>query len=271
MTAGTLNGTGAALHVEIHEPAPRTDAGLRPILLLHGFASSTEMNWQSTGWIPALTEAGRRVIAADLPGHGRSPAPADRDSCRPSSIRAGLLQLLIANGVRPLVDGDESSGVDVAGYSLGSRLAWELGAEAPGYVHRMVLGGPGTGDPLADFDLAAARESLAGGAPLPDPVSADLLRMATLVPSNDLEALFTLIEAIKQEPFQPAAAVPAMPLLLVAGDKDTLAVTAPRLAELSGRADLLLLPGRSHANAVTSRAFKTAAVEFLGPDSAEST
>lgn len=270
MTAGTLDGTEMALHLEVHDPAEGTDAGLRPILLLHGFASSTEMNWQSTGWIPALTGAGRRVIAVDLPGHGRSPAPAARDSYRPSQIRAGLLQLLSTNGVRPLAAGDDSSGVDVVGYSLGSRLAWEFGAEAPAYVHRMVLGGPGTGDPLAGFDLAGARASLAEGTPIPDPVSADLLRMATLVPSNNLEALFTLIEAIKQEPFRPGDAVPAMPLLLVAGDKDALAATAPRLAELSGRADLLLLPGRSHSNAVTSRAFKSAAVEFLGPDTAAS-
>ena len=265
MAAETLNGTDPALHLEVFEPARGADAGLRPVLLLHGFASSAEMNWQSTGWIAALTEAGRKVLAVDLPGHGRSPAPAAQELYLPSRIRSGLMRLLTSAGVRPLEEGDESSGVDVVGYSLGSRLAWELGADTPGYVHRMVLGGPGAGDPLADFDLAGARASLGGGAPLPDPVSADLLRMATLVPSNDLEALFTLIEAIKSEPFRPEDAVPAMPLLLVAGDKDGLAATAPRLAELSGRADLLLLPGRSHANAVTSRAFKSAALSFLDP------
>ena len=270
MPADTLNGTDPALHLEVFDPEEGTDAGLRPVLLLHGFASSAEMNWQSTGWITALTGAGRRVLAVDLPGHGRSPAPAGRERYLPSRIRSGLMQLLTSAGVRPLRDGDGSSGVDVVGYSLGSRLAWEFGAVAPEYVHRMVLGGPGAGDPLADFDLDGARASLSGGTPLPDPVSADLLRMATLVPSNDLEALFTLIEAVKQEPFRPEDAVPAMPLLLVAGDKDALAATAPRLAELSGRADLLLLPGRSHANAVTSRAFKTAALSFLDPGPAPS-
>ena len=94
-------------------------------------------------------------------------------------------------------------------------------------------------------------------------MSADLLRMAQLVPSNNLEALLTLIEAIKDEPFRPESAVPPMRLLLVAGEQDELAVTAPDLAALNGQADLLLLPGRRHANAVTSRAFKNAAVEFL--------
>lgn len=269
MTADTLSGTAPAMHAETFEPAPETDAGLRPVLLLHGFASSAEMNWQSTGWINALTEAGRKVITVDLPGHGRSPAPADAGAYRPSTIRSGLAALLVSAGIRPLADGDGASGVDIVGYSLGSRLAWEFGAAAPEYVHRMVLGGPGAGDPLAEFDLDGARASLAGGPPLADPVSADLLRMATLVPSNDLEALFTLIQAIKLEPFRPADAVPGMPLLLVAGDKDALAATAPQLADLNGRADLLLLPGRSHANAVTARPFKAAAVQFLGPDSDE--
>ena len=258
-------GTSPALYSEVHEP----DGGssLRPVLALHGFASSTEMNWQATGWINALTAAGRRVITVDLPGHGRSEAPQERENYTPSRIRAQLFALLSEAGVRPLADGDAASGVDVVGYSLGSRLAWELGAAAPELVHRMVLGGPGAGDPLAEFDLDGARQFLADGTPLADPVSADLLRMAQLVPSNNLDALLTLIEAIKEEPFSPEAAVPSMPLLLVAGDQDELAVSAPRLAALNGQADLLLLPGRRHANAVTSRAFKNAAVEFLGGNS----
>jgi len=254
-------GTSPALYSEVHEADGGTS--LRPVLVLHGFASSTELNWESTGWITALTGAGRRVITVDLPGHGRSDAPREREHYSPSRIQARLLDLLSAAGVRPLADDDPSSGVDVVGYSLGSRLAWELGAAAPDLVHRMVLGGPGAGDPLADFDLDGARQFLADGTPLADPVSSDLLRMAQLVPANNLDALLTLIEAIKEEPFQPEAAVPAMPLLLVAGDQDELALTAPQLAALNGQADLLLLPGRRHANAVTSRAFKNAAVEFL--------
>ncbi|MBF4993526.1 alpha/beta fold hydrolase [Arthrobacter gandavensis] len=258
---GTGVETAPALYSEVHEPGGGDS--LRPVLVLHGFASSTELNWESTGWIAALTGAGRRVITVDLPGHGRSEAPREREHYCPSRIRARLLDLLAEAGVRPLAEDDPSSGVDVVGYSLGSRLAWELGAAAPGLVHRMVLGGPGAGDPLADFDLEGARQFLAHGTPLADPVSADLLRMAQLVPGNNLDALLTLIEAIKEEPFRPASAVPAMPLLLVAGEQDELAVTAPELAALNGHADLLMLPGRRHANAVTSRAFKNAAVEFL--------
>ncbi len=43
-----------------------------PIVLVHGFASSKEINWVNPGWVDTLTGAGRRVIALDNRGHGAS-------------------------------------------------------------------------------------------------------------------------------------------------------------------------------------------------------
>ncbi len=256
-----VEGSDPQLSVAVHQPA--SDAGLRPVLLLHGFASSTKLNWADTGWIRYLNEAGRTVITVDLPGHGASTSPEARDSYSPSRIRADLLQVLQDNHAVPLRDGVPSSGVDIIGYSLGSRLAWEFGATQPELVRRMVLGGPGSGDPLAEFDLAAAQLFLAEGTPIADPRTAELMRMARLVPTNDVFALLTMVEAVKDEPFTPSEAVPKMPLLLVAGENDDLASTAQELAGLAPHAELMLLPARTHANAVTSRAFKSAAVAFL--------
>jgi pimeloyl-ACP methyl ester carboxylesterase len=264
----TVEGTDPHLFVEVHEPAEGNDAGLRPVLLLHGFSSSTKLNWGDTGWISTLTSAGRRVITVDLPGHGRSNSPEDLDSYSPSRIRADLLQIVADAGARPVRAGDPASGLDVIGYSLGSRLAWEFGATQPELVHRLVLGGPNKEDPLASFDLAAAQRYLADGTPIEDESTAGLLKMAQLLPSNDLFALLSLIEAIKGEPFDPAEAVPHMPMLLVAGDKDERAVTMPELASIAahagGMVEQLLVPGRNHSNAVTSRVFKDAALAFLG-------
>lgn len=264
----TVEGTDPHIFVEIHEPAEGTDAGLRPILLLHGFSSSSKLNWADTGWITALQAAGRRVITVDLPGHGRSASPEDLDSYSPSRIRADLLQIVADAGARPLRDGDPSSGLDIVGYSLGSRLAWEFGATQPELVHRLVLGGPNKEDPLASFDLVAAQHYLADGTPIEDESTAGLLKMAQLLPSNDLFALLSLIEAIKGEPYDPAEAVPHMPMLLVAGDKDERAVTMPELASIAARGggmvEQLLVPGRNHSNAITSRVFKDAALAFLG-------
>jgi pimeloyl-ACP methyl ester carboxylesterase len=266
MHSHTVEGTDPQLYVEVHDPA--TDAGLRPVLLIHGFSSSSKLNWEDTGWIAAFLEAGRRLITVDLPGHGRSGAPEDLDSYSPSRIRADLLQIVFDAGVRPVHEGDPASGVDVVGYSLGARLAWEFGATQPELVHRMVLGGPNIADPLAEFDLIAAQRYLADGTPIADQSTAGLLKMAMLLPSNNIFALLSLVEAIKAEPFDPAEAVPHMPMLLVAGDKDERAATMPQLARLALRAgsmaEQLVLPGRNHTNAITSRAFKQGAISFLG-------
>lgn len=261
----TVEGTDPGLFVEVHEPA--NDAGLRPVLLIHGFSSSSKLNWVDSGWIATLQGAGRRVITVDLPGHGRSHAPEDLDSYTPSRIRADLLQMVYDAGARPLQDGNPASGLDIIGYSLGSRLAWEFAATQPDLVHRVVLGGPSAADPLATFDLAAAQRYLADGTPIQDESTAVLLKMAQLIPSNNLFAMLSLIEAIKGEPFDPAEAAPHMPLLLVAGEKDERAGTMPALAEIAGKrgamVETLVVPGRTHTNVVTSRAFKEAAVEFL--------
>lgn len=262
----TVEGTDPQLYVEVHDPD--ADAGLRPILLIHGFSSSSKLNWEDTGWLSALLAAGRRVITVDLPGHGRSGAPEDMDSYSPSRIRADLLQIAFDAGVRPVREGDPSSGLDVIGYSLGSRLAWEFGATQPEIVHRIVLGGPNMADPLAEFDLVAAQRYLADGTPIADESTAALLKMAQALPSNNIFALLSLVEAIKGEPYDPAEAIPHMPMLLVAGENDERAASMPRLAKLAATsgslAEELVLPGRNHTSAITSRAFKQAAVAFLG-------
>ncbi|AIY01000.1 hypothetical protein ART_1401 [Arthrobacter sp. PAMC 25486] len=257
----SIEGAQAGLSVVVFaaaDPAP-----LPPVFLIHGFASSVALNWVKTGWVQALNRAGRTVLSVDLPGHGGSNTPYDLDSYTPGKIRADLLQILIDEGVRPLVEGDPTSGVDLIGYSLGSRLAWEFGATQSELVRKMVLGGPNPQDPLADFDLRAAQDFLNDGTPIEDESTRWLLNMAQLIPSNDIFALLALIQAVKMEPFDPSDAVPHMPVLLVAGSLDERARSMNRLAELSPGAQQLVIPGRTHNNTVTSREFKDAAISFL--------
>ncbi len=42
------------------------------MLLIHGFASTSRINWGETGWVRFLTDAGRQVITFDHRGHGES-------------------------------------------------------------------------------------------------------------------------------------------------------------------------------------------------------
>ena len=227
------------------------------VLLIHGFASSGELNWERARWTTALTDSGRNVILVDLPGHGENPFRND-GSWAPSQIRQALAAIVMELDEGP---------VDVLGYSLGSRLAWEFAAWNPDLVNHLVMGGPGANDLLAGFAIDQAREFLASGEPIHDEHSESIFKIASAEPSNDPEALFRLIEGIKTEPFDPAAKVPAAPTLLVAGDQDDLATTMPQLRRLlkdaGTRNEVLWLAGRNHANAVTSREFKEKALQFL--------
>lgn len=101
------------------------DRGIgRPLILLHGGLGAIEMFGPN---LPALA-AGRRVIAVDLQGHGRT---ADVD--RP--IRPELMADDIAALVRHL--GLER--VDVMGYSLGGGVALHIAIRHPALVQRLVV------------------------------------------------------------------------------------------------------------------------------------
>lgn len=251
----------AGLRWQQHEPT--LDAGLSPVLLVHGFASSTALNWAATGWVRDLTDAGRRVLTVDLLGHGTSHAPLETDAYAPSRLRASLLEVLTLAGVQPREVGNPASGVDLVGYSLGSRLVWELAAERADLINRVVLGGMSAEDPLADFDLEAADHFLAHAIDIDHEATKTLLAMMQFAPGANTPALLRLITAIKTEHFEPAASVPTRPLLFVTGERDVLATGAAKLAALAADSEMLWLPARTHTNAVSSRAFKQAAIEFL--------
>ena len=106
-----------------------------PIVLVHGFASSKEVNWVQPGWVSTLTRAGRRVIALDNRGHG---------AIRPSStIRPPITATLMAEDVRALLDHLSIDRADVMGYSMGARITAFLALQHPARVRSAILGGLG--------------------------------------------------------------------------------------------------------------------------------
>ena len=93
-----------------------------PIVLVHGFASNTEVNWVDPGWVATLTRAGRRVIALDNRGHGASSKLYD-----PAAYHSSLM----ADDVRALLDHLGLSRADVMGYSMGARITALLALAHP--------------------------------------------------------------------------------------------------------------------------------------------
>src|SRR4029079_14552597 len=107
-----------------------------PILLVHGFASSKNVNWVYPGWMSELRRLGRRVIALDNRGHGESAKLYDS---------AQYEIAIMASDVFALMDHLDIARADIMGYSLGSRMTSVLALDQPGRVRSAILGGIGIG------------------------------------------------------------------------------------------------------------------------------
>src|SRR5690349_5715580 len=98
----------------------------RPVVLLHGFPDSGRL-WRNQ--VPALAEAGFKVIVPDLRGYGRSDKPSDVDAYR--------MRLLVED-VGPVI---EDAGVDcchVVGHDWGAAVAWSFAAALPDRTDHLV-------------------------------------------------------------------------------------------------------------------------------------
>jgi pimeloyl-ACP methyl ester carboxylesterase len=103
------------------------DAGTGPaVLLLHGFPDSSYL-WRNQ--IPALVDAGFRVVAPDLRGFGESDRPPEVEAYQMGEILDDLRGILRTLGVPK---------VHIVGHDLGAAVAWMFTIVAPRKVERLV-------------------------------------------------------------------------------------------------------------------------------------
>ena len=226
-----------------------------PVVLVHGFASNKEVNWVAPGWVTALTRAGRRAIALDDRGHGRSSKlydPADYHSAK------------MAEDVRALLDYLEIERADVMGYSMGARITAYLALNHPARVRSAILGGlgirlvEGVGLPESIADALEA-PSLAD---VTDPTGR-LFRAFAEQTKSDLKALAACMRGSRQTLSREQVATIKCPVLVAVGGKDPIAGSAEALAGLIPGARALPIPERDHMTAVGDKAYKTGVIEFL--------
>ncbi|WP_029947400.1 alpha/beta fold hydrolase [Leifsonia aquatica] len=229
----------------VRQPAP-----LPPVLLLHGFASSARADFGA--WAELLADAGRDAYLIDLPGHGDSPAIAGTAATTDAVVAA----------LASTVDALGAERVDVIGYSLGARLAWELPA-ATGRVRRLVLGGLSPFEPFAGVDVVAVARAVDGEPPA-DPFAGMMAGMVS-GPGRDTDSLLALIAGLGSQPFapeDPAATRPDVPTLFVAGADDAMTQGLEGLTAIVPDARLVRVPG-DHLGALASSEFRAAALTFL--------
>lgn len=143
----------------------------RPLLLLHGFLSNAQQTWMASGLADRLATSRRRVILPDFRGHGRSAKPQD-----PARYPADVL----AMDIETLLAQMEITDCDVAGYSLGARIAARLVvrglrprklalcgmgyegltaiAARQAYFENLIMNGEASGNPRAARVVAAMME-----------------------------------------------------------------------------------------------------------------
>jgi pimeloyl-ACP methyl ester carboxylesterase len=231
-----------------------------PVVLVHGFGSSKEQNWKSTGWYGSLTEAGYSVLAIDNRGHGESDKP--HDPLFYSHDR-------MAEDVTAVMDAAGISSAPYVGYSMGGLIGLRFVALFPERVSRLVLGGvgetylkgPRVSDPerrdlIADALLTEDKDSIS------DP-RARLFRDFSEQQGKDRLALAACMRAMS--PPLPVAVLQSfqLPVLVVDGDQDFIAGPSGPLAAIFPHGSAAIVPGRDHMSAVGARPTRQAALDFL--------
>ncbi|HEY5318634.1 MAG TPA: alpha/beta fold hydrolase [Solirubrobacteraceae bacterium] len=114
-----------------------------PVVLLHGFPDSGRL-WRHQ--VPALAQAGLRVIVPDLRGYGRSDKPAE--------VKAYRRELLVGDVLAVMSDAGAER-AHVVGHDWGASLAWALALTAGERVDHLVA--MSVGHPAAFFSAGFAQ------------------------------------------------------------------------------------------------------------------
>jgi pimeloyl-ACP methyl ester carboxylesterase len=230
----------------------------RPVLLIHGFASSGIVNWVETGWVDSLLVAGYRAITVDNRGHGKSAKLYDPSAYYPSIMAADAERLLDRLGI---------AAAPVIGYSMGARIAAFLALQNPARVSRSVWGGMGLN--LIN-GLSDSEEIIAG---LTAPSLADIkgragrqFRIFADRTGADRQALAACMVTSREPMPESDVRRIATPVLVVTGAEDVMAGPAEALAALLPHGEAATVPNRDHMRATGDPEFKRFALAFLAKD-----
>ena len=227
-----------------------------PVLCIHGFASSGKVNWVDTGWVETLTGAGYQAITLDNRGHGLSDKPHDPERYYPTAMAGDAVALLDHLGIERAA---------VLGYSMGARIAAFMAFEHEERVACAIFGGMGLnlihglsdGNDIITGLLAPSLDGLTHP-------TARQFRIFADHTGSDRQALAACMETSRLP--MPKADVRriGVPVLVAVGEADEMAGRPEPLAELIPGAEAFVIPKRDHMRATGDKAFKAAALAFLG-------
>jgi pimeloyl-ACP methyl ester carboxylesterase len=226
-----------------------------PIVLVHGFASTKNVNWVYPTWVSELKRDGRRVVALDNRGHGESGKLYD-----PAQYSIAAM----AGDVMSLMDHLDIARADIMGYSLGARMTASLALNAPQRLRSAIFGGIGMamiegGGPGENVAAALEAPSLAD---VTDPVGRTFRAFADQTRSDRL-ALAACLRGSRGLMKREEAARISVPVLIAVGTSDEIAGSAQALGEIIAGSEVLDIPNRDHMRAVGDKVYKTGVADFL--------
>lgn len=226
-----------------------------PILLVHGFASTKNVNWVYPTWVSELKKNGRRVIAFDNRGHGESAKLYD----------SGAYEIAVmASDITALMDHLNIERADVMGYSLGSRMTAMIARSEPRRLRSAIFGGIGIGlieggGPGENVVKALEADSLDE---VTDPVGRTFRAFADQTRS-DRKALAACLRGSRRLMTREEAAEITVPVLIAVGTRDEIAGSAGALGKIIPGSQVLNIPDRDHMRAVGDKVYKSGVLDFL--------
>ena len=218
-----VDANGVRLHVLEFQPAGvsgddasvsgRAGGEPKTVVFLHGAGPGNSAWANFRGNYRAFVDAGFRVVLPDLVGFGGSDKPTDKGDYTLDFFCDTLMAALDAVGV---------SNCAFVGNSLGGGVAIRIALEAPSFVEKLVLMGPGCLEPQADYFAmpGIAKMMDAAGAGIDEENLADVLRAFVYDPSHITDDLVAMRWAVARTQPKEVLSTMKTPAL------------APRLSEL---------------------------------------
>lgn len=239
------------------------------VVLFHAFPLDREM-WSPQ--VAAISNAGFRAIAVDLPGFGES-SPTEAWSV--DSAADMIASLLESKGITKVV---------AAGLSMGGYVAMAVARRHPGLLAGLILADTRAAQDMdqvranRDRLIAAVRvngpsaavDAMLGGLvsePTRSTNSALVERVRRMILRQKPEGLIAALGALRDRPdATPQLAELQVPALVLVGEFDTLTplLAAARIAGTIPHSDLTHIPGAAHlSNLENPSAFNAAVLAFL--------
>ena len=225
------------------------------IVLVHGFASNSVINWLDTRWVDFLLKAGYQVITLDNRGHGKSQKLYDSKYYPAREM---------AKDVVNLIDYLNLGSASLLGFSMGARISAFACLDAPNKIRTVIFGGMGINLILG---MSNSDEIIAGL--LADNLSditkksARQFRVFAEHTKSDLKALAACLASSRDPISEQDVRHINIPALVAVGDNDSVGGDPFALADILPQGEGLLLEGLDHMRSTGAKQFKNGVLLFL--------